>query len=431
MNQELLLRKKRAAIITNNIHCERHLQYISTIEKYFRMNGWEIADNFAVGKVIVCGCGFHDGMYGKIKVLLNDLKDIHFLEKNIVISGCLPKTQEENLKKDFKGHIVELHQEELLDRIIDADIPFSEITPVNRFRLREMCGFQEKDDDFFYIKISEGCLRECTFCVINKAKGYIKSVPKEIIKEQVIKALKQGHKKFFLMGEDTFAYGYEMGLSIIELVEELNLIDPGVELFFGYLHIRWLRKYFDQILSLCKRGVFKELQVGLQHVNDYMLERMGRPEKFKILYEMISRIKKECPNLYMIADIMVGFPGETQEMFDELVETLKNDKCFNKVKHFGYSDVTGAKSTAFTGKVPLETITYRWQHLDKILADRSYSEQSVEERIDNETFRRTRFDDYFFCKNTFKENVEVAAVSKKIEFAQSKIMQDTKPDFNF
>lgn len=431
MEKDLELFRKKVAILTNNIHCERHVQYFSTLEKYFRINGWQVTDNFDVNKVVICGCGFHDGMYNKVIKLLDDLKKINFLENNIVISACLPKTQASNLKKDFKGHIVDLHEEKLLDQIIRAEIPFEEVKPVNRFRIQEMCGFEKNEEDFFYIKISEGCLRKCTFCVINKAKGYIKSVSKEVIKGQVKTALEEGFSRFFLMGEDTFAYGFDMDTNIIELVEELVAIDRNIELFFGYLHIRWLRKYFGGILTLCKRGVFKELHIGLQHVNDRLLERMGRPEKFKTLYEMISRIKRENPQIYMVADIMVGFPGETKEMFEELVEVLKNDKCFNKVKHFGYSDVTGSISSGFGDKVPLEEITYRWHHLDRILGERSYSAQSSEDRIDNETFRKTRFKDYFFCKNSFDEDIEGITVSKKIELAKQNIIKSDSCDFNF
>ncbi|MCP4157322.1 MAG: hypothetical protein GY757_56955, partial [bacterium] len=86
--------KKRVAIVTNNLNCERNTQYYSTIEKYFTANGWEICDDFNVNKVIISGCGFHDAMYKKIRRTVEYLRTIHFLEKNIIIVGCTPRTHE-------------------------------------------------------------------------------------------------------------------------------------------------------------------------------------------------------------------------------------------------------------------------------------------------------------------------------------------------
>jgi len=214
-------------------------------------------------------------------------------------------------------------------------------------------------------------------------------------------------------------------------VEKLKAMEPDLELYFGYLHIRWLKKYSEEILSFCKRRILKELHIGLQHVNDELLARMGRPAIFSEIYDIISTIKKECPHIYMVADILVGFPGETDEMFNQLVNFFKKDKCFNKVKHFGYSDVKGAPSVDFDNKVPLDVITGRWDLLDKILEERSYSNQSQEERIDDETFRITRFEDYSFCKNTFNEMIQAASTPAGLLSSKSGIHWEKEGEFEF
>jgi ribosomal protein S12 methylthiotransferase len=413
------------------LHCERHVQYFATIEKYFRTNGWEIAEDFNVHKIIFCGCGFHEAMYEKIKKTLKKIRETDFLEKNIVITACLTKTHEEDLKTHFKGRIVEFHCEELLDRMIGAAIPFKEIRPVNIFNVHEKCDIGTLTNENFYIKISQGCLRECTFCVINKAKGIIRSVPFHEIEAQVKIAIEKGRRKIFLMGEDTFAYGIDTDTTIIELVEQLTARYPSIELYFGYLHIRWLDKYSEEILSFCKRGILRELHIGLQHVNEKMLRKMGRPVVFSRIYDMIGRIKKECPTIYMVGDILVGFPGETEAMFDELVEFFKKDTCFNKVKHFGYSDVKGSPSAAFDNKVPADIVALRWDLLDKVLGERSYSDQDGESRLDDETFRITRFEDYSFCKNTFDEMIQGGPISAELAVSESGILEQDKEDFEF
>lgn len=431
MTEKNLLLKKRVAIITNNLHCERHSQYFSTIEKYFVLNGWIIAEDFNVNKIVICGCGFHDAMYEKIARTLKEIKELNFLEKNIIVMACLPKTHEQDLKRDFSVQIVNLHHEEVLDNIIEAKIPFKDIPPVNIYKPHKKCLRVTPGNEFFHIKISQGCLRECTFCVINKAKGYIKSVPFDQIEEQVGIAIESGRKKIFLMGEDTFAYGIDIGTTIIRLVENLLSIEPTLELYFGYLHIRWLKKYAREIIDLCKRNVFKELAIGLQHVNEDMLKKMGRPAVFSEIYDIICSIKKEKPDFYIICDILVGFPGETEKMFNELIEFFKKDKCINKVKHFGYSDVKGAPASGFKNKLSADEIADRWDRLDKVLAERSYSNHEVESRLDNETFRITRFDDYSFCKNTFAEEINRPTASQDLAMAKIDILKAEKGDFKF
>jgi ribosomal protein S12 methylthiotransferase len=431
MEQNNTFRKKRAAIITNNLHCERHVQYFSTIEKYFKANGWEIAEDFNVNKIVICGCGFHDAMYEKVLTALKEIRKLNFLEKNIIVMACLPKTQERKLSKDFGGQIVELNREELLDDIIRAKVPFREIRPVNIYAANKKCLSEDVDYEKFHIKISQGCLRECTFCVINKAKGKIRSIPYDNIAEQVETAVESGWRKIFFMGEDTFAYGIDIGTTIIDLVEKVMAGAPEIELYFGYLHIRWLKKYSREILSLCKRGLLRELHIGLQHVDEEMLEKMGRPARFPEIYDIIRSLKKEAPGLYLVADILVGFPGETEEKFNRLVEFFKQDKCFDKVKHFGYSDVDGAPSSGFENKVPPEIISARWDRLDQILGQRSYSYQDQESRIDDETFRLTRFQDYSFCKDTFDEKIERAVTSPELAAARSEVLKEEKGDFEF
>lgn len=431
MKDDRQLTKKRVAIITNNLHCERHVQYFSTIEKYFKANGWIIAKDFEVNKIVICACGFHDAMFDKINRTLKEIEKTNFLEKNIILLACLIKTHEEDVNKNFRCQIVPLHQEELLDEIIQAKIPFKDIRPVNMFTGHEKCSQTITEPDYFHIKVAEGCLRECTFCVINRAKGYIKSVPYEDIAKQVEIAVNLNRLKIKLTGEDTFAYGTDTGTTIIELVEKLISVYPNIELYFGYLHIRWLKKYARDIISLCKRGVFKELHIGLQHVNDEILRLMGRPLVFCEIYDIIREIKREIPGFYLVADIIVGFPGETDEMFEEVAEFFKKDQCFNKVKHFGYSDVKGAPSSGFANKVSADVITVRWDCLDKILGERAYSAQVPESRIDNETFRITRFEDYSFCKDTFEDALDESTVNQDLAFSKPGFAREDKGDFGF
>lgn len=430
MDKNLLVFKKRVAIVTNNLNCERHIQYYSHIEKYFKSNGWIIAEDFNVDKVIICCCGFHDVMYEKVLRTIEELKTIHFLDSNIIIMGCQTKTHEPELKENLAVRLISFDQEELLDEIINARITFNKITPNNIFRPHKWCKIDERNE-YFHIKIARGCLRQCTFCVINKAKGYIKSTPREEILRQYKKAIKRGNRKIYLMGEDTLAYGVDIGSNIIDLTGALLAIESNVELNFGSLHIRWLHQYADGILSLCKRGIVKELHVGLQHVNNQLLKRMGRPCVFSEIYDIIKTLKKECPQLFLEADILVGFPGETEAMFEELVEFFKQDTCFDNVRHFGYSDVKGAPSYKFQGKLAPSEIVVRWEHFDKILQERSSNYKVENSTPTDVAFQLTHERDYTFCKDTFRDEIEQAVTDPGLRQAKSKILQENEIDFEF
>ncbi len=424
-----LLLDKRVAIVTNNVHCERHTAYYATVEKYFRTNGWKVCDDLNVDKIIICGCGFHDLMYEKFIKILEAAREVNFPEKNIIVMACLPKTQSEKLKEQFGGEIIGIHEEEILDRIIGAKVEFKDVKYVNVFNKYNLTPPEKIP--VYYVKISEGCLRECTFCIINKAKGYINSRPVEDIIKEVKTGVEKGYDKIYLMGEDAFAYGIDSNKTIIELVHEIKNAVPLANLYFSYLHIRWLEKYSTEIKDLCKKGWINELHIGLQHVNEHILDRMGRPINFSKLYDTIQEIKFDNPKMHMVADIMVGFPGETIEIFNELTEFFKKDKCFNKVKHFGYSDVNGATSTGFSNKVEDGEIARRWNVLNEVLGARSYSDEIEEERYDDNTFRITRFKDFSFCVNTFdKDGMEVIKNNTKKEVITN-ISDINDSSFNF
>lgn len=430
MKFDSVLVKKKVAIVTNNVNCERHIQYYSNIEKYFKVNGWEITEDFNVDKVIICACGFHDVMFEKVIRTVQQLKSGNFLENNIIIMGCQSKTHAPELLKKSATKLIAFGEEKDLDETISARIPFDGITPNNIFRPFKGCNIDEKDE-YFHIKIAQGCLRQCTFCVINKAKGYIKSTPEEEIIEQYRKALLRGNRRIYLMGEDTLAYGIDIGRNIIQLVDRLLEIDPDVELNFGSLHIRWLQKYPEGIMNLCRRGIVKELHIGLQHINDVVLKKMGRPIVFAEVYEILKAIRKECPDIFIEADILVGFPGETEEMFHELLDFFKHDKCFDNIRHFGFSDVKGAPSFGFSDKLHQDVVVSRWEQLDKILRERSSNFKAEEASTTDLAFQLTHENDYNFCKDTFKDDIETIIADTGLRPAASRLNPDEVDKFEF
>ena len=395
-NQNELL--KRVAIVTNNTNCERHVQYYSTLEKYFMANGWYIKDNFDVDMVVITGCGFHNMMLEKVKNLLDELKTIEF-EQNVVLTGCLPTTHASEWKEGFKGSVVKLDGEAALDGIIGATVPFKEVKPSNMLKPHEE-SMSTGDKKIFHIKIEDGCMRQCTFCVIHKAKGRVRSLPEEQIEDQFRKGIEAGYKRVFLMGEDTFAYGQDTGTNIIDLVNRLVAISSDIDIEFGNLDHRWLVKYIDGVIDLCQKGVISKLHVGMQHNNERLLIRMGRGgTTFQELYGAITKLKKACPNVYLGADIIVGFPGETEEMFKELMDFFEDEPYIDNVQHTSFSAIDGAPASNFADAVPSMIVGARWARLTRLLGTRTAFNRAEKTDFDL-TFKETRDNDYSFVRNT-------------------------------
>jgi len=403
---------KKVAILTNNIICEVICRYYSTLEKYFILNGWEVTTDFNCDLVIFPACGVMDEMHRAVNIALEQLEQINFPKNNIIITGCQPKTHEAELAATFKGKIIEYGKEYMLDEIINAHIPFAHIKPTNVFKA--FVGIQNKGrSELFNIQISDGCLQCCTFCVINKAHGYIRSFAMEDILEQYRSAVEHGYKKIYLFGMDTFAYGYDTGkTNIIELIERMLDISSNENIFLGPLHIKWLREYSDGVLSLCKRGIVNSLHIGLQHVNDQILKRMGRPMKFAELYEDIKRIKSECPNIFLSADLLAGFPGETDEIYQELMSFVKTDTFFDMLQLHVYDDVKAAPAYKLDGKVSPAKKKVREYELNVAIGERGpypTIKKRAEISDNNEYFRYSNgyqnrvYEGYYFCKNTYNE----------------------------
>lgn len=406
MRKVILMKQNRVAILTNNLVCNLNTKYIGTLEQYFRENGWEVRRDFNVSKVVISTCGVTNNMFDAVKQAVEDLRKISFPEEDIIILGCQTKTHEDLWKAEFKGQLIGIGKESELDKIIQAKVPFGQLKQLNVF---DPTGEGVKGDKnrSFSIQIASGCLQKCTFCAINKARGYIKSYPLEQIEAQFRLAVANGYKNITMLGSDTFAYGYDTGkTNIIELLRYLLSIDDSVTFKFGNLHVLWLSKYYKDLIELSNRGAIKFLNMGVQHVNDDVLHRMGRPS-FHESYEIVKEIRKQCPDLMLACEVMVGFHGETEEQFEEMLEFFRNDKCFNVVSHFIYSDVQSVEAYHYDKKVPQEEKERRWRRLTEVLGDRyphrAYKKENEEMKDVTKVYEKQIEASYYFCSNTYEE----------------------------
>lgn len=219
---------------------------------------------------------------------------------------------------------------------------------------------------YAYLKISEGCDRHCAYCAIPIMTGKHISRPIEDIVDEVRTLVKSGVKEFQVIAQELTYYGIDIDgkQHIAELVSGISDI-PGVK--WIRLHYAYPSHFpFDLLCVIRERAnVCKYLDIALQHISDNMLERMQRNVSKRETYELVERIRKEVPGIHIRTTLMVGFPGETEEDFNELVDFVKWAK-FERMGAFSYSEEEGTYSAKhYKDDVPDDVKQMR---LDKLMS---------------------------------------------------------------
>lgn len=215
-----------------------------------------------------------------------------------------------------------------------------------------------------YIRISDGCNNRCAFCAIPSIRGNLVSRKMEDIEEEVKYLASQGMKEFCLISQDTSRYGFDIyGKSMLtELLRKISKID-------GVKWIRLLYMYADEISDdllgeiANNDKVCKYLDVPIQHVSDRVLRLMNRHETKKNIYNFVKNVRRKIPNIILRTTVMTGFPGETQNDFNELKTAIEELK-FERLGAFAYSKEEGTKASKMKGQIKKEV---KLKRLDEIL----------------------------------------------------------------
>ena len=255
---------------------------------------------------------------------------------------------------------------------------------------------------YAYIKISEGCDRHCAYCAIPLITGRHKSRPMDEILDEVRYLVKGGTKEFQVLAQELTYYGVDIDgrQQIAELVSRMADIE-GVEwirLHYAYpAHFPW--ELLDVIRE--KKNVCKYLDIALQHISDPILERMRRHVGKAETYELVERIRREVPGIHLRTTLMVGFPGETDEDFRELIEFTKWAR-FERMGAFAYSEEDGTWSgDHYQDDVPDDVKQAR---LDKLMRVQQRISAEIEAAKIGQTLRTIidrREGDYYVGRTEF------------------------------
>ena len=238
---------------------------------------------------------------------------------------------------------------------------------------------------YAYIKISEGCDRHCAYCAIPLITGRHQSRPMDEILDEVRELVKGGTKEFQVIAQELTYYGVDLygEQKIAELIDRMADIE-GVEwirLHYAYpTHFPW--ELLDVIRE--RKNVCKYLDIALQHIADPVLDRMKRHVTKAETYELVERIRREVPGIHLRTTLMVGFPGETDEDFKELIEFTKWAR-FERMGAFAYSEEEGTWSAEhYKDDVPEDVKQAR---LDKLMRVQQHISAEIEAAKIGQTLR--------------------------------------------
>ena len=355
--------------------CSKNLVDSERLIRLFEDNGYRCTHDSKnpCGEIAVINtCGFiGDAKEESINTILEFIqrKEEGKLKK-LFVMGCLSQRYLQELEKElpqvdkFYG---KFNYPTLLNDLGKADTPTCEgrrcLTTPRHYR---------------YIKISEGCDRHCAYCAIPLITGKHQSRPMEEILDEVRYLVSQGTKEFNVIAQELTYYGVDIDgqQHIAELIDKMAEIE-GVEwirLHYAYpTHFPW------DLLSVMRKhnNVCKYLDIALQHISDNMLTRMKRHITKEETYDLVERIRREVPDIHLRTTLMVGFPGETQEDFDELIAFTKWAR-FERMGAFAYSEEEGTYSEQhYEDDVPEDV---KQQRLDKLMR----VQQRISEEIEAE-----------------------------------------------
>jgi len=308
--------------------------------------------------IVVNTCGFIED--AKKQSLDDILEFVDYKRDNpnvkLYVMGCLVERYIEQLKKDIPevDQFFAFKDYKKLENILRGVIESKSF----HYSLNET-------SDTYYVKISEGCNNMCSYCAIPLIRGSFKAFAVEDIVEEVKFGLSLGYKEIVLIGQDLAYYNYE-GHTLVTLMQ--IILDEIKEYFWlriMYLHPKHLYPIKEEIANLMKNDerVCKYLDIPIQHISDTILDKMNRRHTADKVFEMIKYFKSEIPYISLRSSIIVGFPGETQNDFDKLLDFI-NSESIDRLGFFGYSKEDDTKAYDFEGEVSEEIILRRLATLE-------------------------------------------------------------------
>ncbi|MFA5118898.1 MAG: 30S ribosomal protein S12 methylthiotransferase RimO [Candidatus Omnitrophota bacterium] len=329
-----------------SLGCPRNLVDSEQILRQLCLKGYSVVDMRDASIGIVNTCAFvEDARKESVDAILDliDLKKQGKLKK-IIVYGCLVQRYKDELRKELPE----------VDAFI-GKISLDQGLNLRKAGLAPRDKFSITPRHYAYLKIAEGCINNCSFCVIPRIKGRYTSVREEALLRQAAQLDSSGVKELNIIGQDISGYGIDLYGSV-RLPELIRSICGKLK------HIQWLRLLYlypsrisKELLAVMKDEprVCKYIDVPLQHINERILKLMNRNTAQKDILKLIEKIRKVIPSVTLRTSVIVGFPSETDKEFKELLRFIESVK-FEKLGAFMYSREEETPAFDFGKQIPRE-----------------------------------------------------------------------------
>lgn len=349
-------------ILFISLGCDKNLVDTEVMLGLLSSRGYEMTDSETEADIIVVNtcCFIHDAKEESIQSILEMAKykkegDL----KALVVTGCLAQRYRQEVLDEIPEVDAVLgttSYDKILDVIDEALAGRQSVTMTDVDALPKVPAKRlvTTGGHFAYLKIAEGCDKHCTYCIIPKVRGNFRSVPMEQLIEEAQYLAEQGVKELILVAQETTLYGKDIygKKSLHLLLKELCKISG----------IRWIRVLYcypeeitDELIQVMKEEekICHYVDLPIQHANDDILKRMGRRTTKKELMSIIGKLRKEIPDICIRTTLITGFPGETKEQHEELMEFV-DEMEFDRLGVFTYSPEEDTPAAGMPGQVPEE-----------------------------------------------------------------------------
>ncbi len=412
-----------------SLGCSKNLIDTECLIGKFKENRYQIVNEEEKADILVINtCGFIET--AKEEAINTILEMAEYKKKRckyLIVMGCLVQRYYEDLVKalpevdlfikieDYDklwDKIEDLIKNGIVEKAKKTSKKISEIPQMPMLTQQEFLNRTvTTGNNYAYIKIGEGCSNKCTYCAIPYIRGPFASRKMEDILEEATMLANKGIKELIVIAQDTTKYGIDIyGKSkLAELLEKLNHIE-------GIKWIRFLYAYPEEITDELIEVVAKNEKIAnyfdipIQHISNTVLKRMNRKTSKEQIEKLLNKIRENIPDVTLRTSLIVGFPGETKEDFEELLEFVKKAK-FDKLGTFMYSKEDGTPAEKLPNQIHGNTKKARYNQIMK-------AQQEISKELQNEKLGKTyevlvedmSFDGKYFIGRTMQDVPEMDGI---------------------
>ena len=364
-------------ILFISLGCDKNLVDTEVMLGLLASRGYEMTDDETQADIIVINtcCFIHDAKEESIQNILEmaEYKKTGQV-KALIVTGCLAERYRQEIIDEIP-EVDEVLGTTAYDQILDAVDAALEgrhsviLSDPDALPLPDTKRLVTTGGHFAYLKIAEGCDKHCTYCIIPKIRGNFRSVPMERLLKEAEELAEQGVKELILVAQETTLYGKDLygEKSLHKLVKELCKISG----------IRWIRILYcypeeitDELIQVMKEEpkVCHYLDLPIQHANDTILKRMGRRTSKQELIDIVGRLRREIPDICLRTTLITGFPGETEEQHEELMDFV-DEMEFDRLGVFTYSPEEDTPAASMPNQIDEEVKEERQAELMELQQD--------------------------------------------------------------